>query len=379
MSYSDEYVYSLFKKTYQQAVLAKNEGNYALAEKKFNESADYLTRYSALSKGDGAREAKIQADRIRAIAKNVGSKAERPKARPFARDSVAQSGSFSDSEGSSDIFSDEDKDVRGFIEFYSKDDLKGGFESVIGLEEAKNAVTEYVVNPIKYARYYNYDFADNKAVLLEGPPGTGKTTFAKAVAKEIDQPFVLVNVASLVNCYVGETAKNIDKVFAWLRSYTEKNDCGITVFFDEFDEIAKKRGGDDKASASSVPALLRNLDGVKGNKSFLILANTNCMDMLDDGILDRFRKRIHIPLPNEKMRETFFRNKLAEIEDEYKENLDFPGFSKASDGFSGRTVTYVCDDFKYYVGGVKAGIKDGSDLNSVMYSLIDERKKRRSD
>lgn len=386
MSYSDEYVYSLFKKTYQQAVLAKNEGNYALAEKKFNESADYLTRYSALSKGDGAREAKNQADRIRAIAKTVGSKAERPKSRltvgGYGSGSVRQSVqpvSFSEQDGSSEVFSDEDKDVQGFIEFYSKDDLKGGFESVIGLEEAKNAVTEYVVNPIKYAKYYNYDFADNKAVLLEGPPGTGKTTFAKAVAKEIDQPFVLVNVASLVNCYVGETAKNIDKVFRWLRSYVEKNDCGITVFFDEFDEIAKKRGGDDKASASSVPALLRNLDGVKGNKSFLILANTNCMDMLDDGILDRFRKRIHIPLPDEKMRETFFRNKLAEIEDEYKENLDFAGFAKASDGFSGRTVTYVCDDFKYYVGGVKAGIKDGSDLNSVMYSLIDERKKRRGD
>ena len=260
-----------------------------------------------------------------------------------------------------------------YFTFFSAEDLKEGFEGVIGLEEAKEAVTEYVINPIKYPQHYNYSFADNKAVLLVGPPGTGKTTFAKAVAKEINQPFALINVAQLVNCYVGETGKNIDKVFAALRDYSERNNCGLTVFFDELDEIAKKRGGDDKASSSAVPALLRNMDGVKQNKNFLILANTNCMEMLDDGILDRFRKRIHIPLPDKNMRLAFFRGKLSELEAEYVNQLDIEGFAEMSEGLSGRTITYICDDFKYYVGGVKAGIKDGSDLNSIIYAAINQR------
>lgn len=378
MGYSDEYFYSMFKKCYEAAMNAKAAGNLAVAKRNFADASAYLMRFAQISSADNKEEMITQARRLKNIADMIkapteraggtyGGTAGRGEGRSFGQDTGAQySGNGTDG-------GDSDADMQQYFTFYGAEELTEGFESVIGLEEAKEAVTEYVINPIKYPQHYNYSFADNKAVLLEGPPGTGKTTFAKAVAKELDQPFALVNVAMLVNCYVGETGKNIDKVFAALRDYTERNNCGLTVFFDELDEIAKKRGGDDKASASAVPALLRNMDGVKQNKNFLILANTNCMEMLDDGILDRFRKRIHIPLPDKKMRLAFFKSKLSELEDEYKAMLDVEGFAEASEGLSGRTITYICDDFKYYVGGVKAGIKDGSDLNSVIYSAIEQR------
>ena len=387
MGYSDEYFYSMFKKCYEAAMNAKAAGNLALAKKNFGDASTFLMRFAQATSGANREEMIAQANRLKNIADMIVVPVQqmpmnnKGASGSFAQSTYAQNGYNQSSfgyygYGQTDQDQGEsisDEDMSQYFTFFSAEDLKEGFEGVIGLEEAKEAVTEYVINPIKYPQHYNYSFADNKAVLLEGPPGTGKTTFAKAVAKEINQPFALINVAQLVNCYVGETGKNIDKVFAALRDYSERNNCGLTVFFDELDEIAKKRGGDDKASSSAVPALLRNMDGVKQNKNFLILANTNCMEMLDDGILDRFRKRIHIPLPDKAMRLAFFKGKLKELEAEYVNQLDIEGFAEMSEGLSGRTITYICDDFKYYVGGVKAGIKDGSNLNAILYAAISQR------
>ena len=234
-------------------------------------------------------------------------------------------------------------------------------------------MTEYVILPHKHPEAYNYHFLDNRTILLEGPPGTGKTTFAKAVSKEIDQPFAIINVASLVNCYVGETAKNIDKVFAFLRDYTERQKCGVTVFIDELDEIAKRRGGDDKASEAAIPALLRNLDGMKGNKDFLILANTNRKDVIDSAILQRFRKQLFIPLPNAEMRKELFRQKLKEIEPSFLEQIDLDSAAENSDGLSGREITFVCDDFKYFLSRLKAGLTEES-VKEKFDALIREKR-----
>ena len=370
MALSDEYLYGNFKTNYDEALKAKQCGNLGAAKKKFEQAAFFLEQLSKRKSGTEAAELYNRAKRIKAIADaiTVASPAKPAAAKPSYTPAQADApASETDGDGT--------EGMEEYFTFYKADELGQGFKDVIGLDSAKESVTEYVINPVRYAEHYNYKFNDNKAILLEGPPGTGKTTFAKAVAKEINQPFVLVNVAALVNCYVGETAKNIDKVFVALRTYAEKHQCGLTVFFDEFDEIAKQRGGDDKASASAVPALLRNLDGIKQNKSFLILANTNCMELLDAGILDRFRKRIHIPLPDRNMRLSFFNTKLSELEAEYKEKLDFEHLADISEGLSGRTITYICDDFKYYVSGVKAGIKDGSDLNAVITASVNERVK----
>lgn len=386
MDFSKDYLYRNFEENFQSAVKAKEKGDLATAKEKFSESAKYMNLLAKYSVGAEREEKLSKANRLQAIADAIvvqpkAKETPRYSGKPFWQDanepSEKNSSSYSNTENSYERKADApelDDEMSAYISFFDADELEFGFEGVIGLEKAKSAVTEYVINPIRYPDAYAYSFADNKAVLLEGPPGTGKTTFAKAVAKEIRQPFVLVNVAALVNCYIGETAKNIDKVFAWLREFAEQRDCGVTVFFDELDEIAKKRGGDDKASASSVPALLRNMDGVKRNKGFLILANTNCPEMLDSGILDRFRKRIHIPLPDEGMREHFFRSKLSEVEKDFFDRLDFASYAKLSAGLSGRSITYICDDFKYLLASVKAGIKKVPDLNVAMAELIQESK-----
>ncbi|MBQ8358159.1 MAG: ATP-binding protein [Clostridia bacterium] len=377
MSFSKDYLYSRFEDSYNKGLKAKSMGDMAEAKRCLGEAASYMEMLARTSSGEDKAERMNRAARLRAVAQAI--KVPERRGAPAAGGNTYGAPTYNNTPaydtGTAGDGGAVEEDMQAYFSFFGADELEFGFEGVIGLDSAKHAVTEYVINPIRYPEAYHYQFADNKAVLLEGPPGTGKTTFAKAVAKEVSQPFVLVNVAALVNCYVGETGKNIDKVFAWLRRYTEENRCGITVFFDELDEIAKRRDGDDKASASAVPALLRNMDGVKRNKGFLILANTNCPEMLDAGILDRFRKRIHIPLPDEGMRRHFFKSKLSEVEPEFLEKLDLDAFAAASEGLSGRSITYICDDFKYALSAVQAGIRREDDLSAVMIGLIEESKR----
>lgn len=384
MNFSDEYLNSGFRKSYAEAMAAKNAGNLALAKEKFHAAADFLEKLALVAGPDKREEHMRNAARLHAVADAI-QPANRTPVQPPVEAPV--SGYNAGTDGSpTHIYPMEiehaaeevPSGMEQFFTFYQTEDLKG-FESVIGLEAAKAAVTEYVINPVLYPEAYNYSFLDNKAILLEGPPGTGKTTFAKAVAHEIHQPFALINVAALVNCYIGETGKNIDKVFAFLREYAERNKCGITVFFDELDEIAKRRGGDDKASEAAVPALLRNLDGVKGNRAFLILANTNRKDVLDTAILERFRKQIYIPLPDESMRLQLFSSKLSEIEERFSEKLDLSRAASISEGLSGRDITFLCDDFKYFLSKVKAGFADVGQLQEQLETLISERKNAKTE
>ena len=374
MGFSIDYIKELYDKAYKDGVKASETGNYALAKKKLYEAAVYAKKLAQLDSANSSLYEK-RAERLKGLSESInveslntavyGAQAAQSTT---GRASTGTTGSQASQQYDNQVNPNED--MSSFYTFFDVSQLTEGFESVIGLEEAKEAVTEYVINPIKYPDAYNYNFISSKCILLEGPPGTGKTTFAKAVAKEIEQPFVLVNVASLVNCYVGETGKTIDKVFNSLRDYVERYNCGITIFFDEFDEIAQSRGGEDKASQTAVPALLRNLDGVTENKNFLVLANTNCRDSLDSGILSRFRRKIYIPLPDANMRKQFFAKKLKQLEPQYFDLLDMDQLAEVSDGMSGRTITQVCDDYLHFVGSVKAGLKTCDDFNAALINIL---------
>ncbi len=364
MNFSREYLYGRFRTCYGEALSAKGMNDLARAKKCFYEAADYLGLIAGLG-GEERDPCLSQAERLRAVADAIVP-ANVPRA-----DVPVSAGGVQSVYPVAPASEEVPADMGQFFTFYLPGQL-AGFESVIGLEAAKEAVTDYVINPVRYPEAYNYSFLDNKAILLEGPPGTGKTTFAKAVAHEIRQPFALINVARLVNCYVGETGKNIDRVFAFLRDYAEKNNCGVTVFFDEFDEIAKRRGSDDKVSEAAVPALLRNLDGVRTNKAFLILANTNRKDMLDPAIAERFRKLIYIPLPDMGMREKLFAAKLADVEPRFSEQLDLHAAAEQSEGLSGRDISFICDDLKYRLSKFKAGLAEGTPAEELFF-LIRER------
>ena len=365
---SQKHLYECFEANYNAGNRAVAQKNYALAKEKFAAAAEYAGKLALVTDGKTKSDYSARAARLREIANAMDNYVKTNQ--PAPSNGSAQGSSYG-AQATQTYAQTEaiDDAMSQYVTFYRTDELEFGFEGVVGLEDAKDTVNNYVVLPHRHPEAYNYKFLDNKAMLLEGPPGTGKTTFAKAVAKEIDQPFAIVNVAALVNCYIGDTAKNIDKIFDYLRQYAEKNNCGVTVFFDELDEIAKSRGMDDKVSEAAVPALLRNLDGLKSNKNLLIIANTNRKDVLDRAILERFRRKIYIPLPDKTLRIKLFQGKLSDVESNFLEQLDFDQMGDASEGLSGRSIGQICDDFKHVLGQIKIGLTDG-DVMAHMMRLI---------
>jgi SpoVK/Ycf46/Vps4 family AAA+-type ATPase len=115
------------------------------------------------------------------------------------------------------------------------------------------------------------------------------------------------------------------------------------------------------------------MDGVKNNKGFLILANTNRKDMLDAAIAQRFRKLIYIPLPEEKDRRLLFDKKTSDIEEVYREQINYDRLAEISEGLSGRDITYICDDFKRELAKYKAGLNGDFEMQNTFEDLIYDR------
>ncbi len=361
MELREDILYENFKKCQAEALKAKEAGDIALAKNKLREAAGYMDKLALISSGSHRAKRHDMAVRVRSLADDI---APGTAARPVQTAAPQQR--------TEKPAADNEK-ITQYLTIVKRSELGAGFEGVIGLEDAKRAITEYIINPMRYPEEYNYNFIDNRAVLLEGPPGTGKTTFALAAAKEMNVPFALINVASLVNCYIGETAKNIDRIFEYIRNYAAANNTPVIAFFDEFDEVAKKRDSNDKTAEAAVPALLRNLDGVKRNKNLFVLANVNDKNWLDPAVAERFRKIIHIPLPDEAARRRLFCAKLCEVEQTFLERIDFAEAARLSEGLSGRDITFICDDFKHLLGGVKAKLVSEGDVNASLQKFISER------
>ncbi|MBD5132171.1 MAG: ATP-binding protein [Clostridiales bacterium] len=250
------------------------------------------------------------------------------------------------------------------------------FDDIIGLDEAKEAIRRLLIDPLNNPEAYKkYGLKAGGFILLEGPPGTGKTTFAKAAAHELGVPFAEVNANALVDSYIGKTGKNIDKLFREARNLAEKKKCPVVLFVDELDFLAQKRGGENKTAAEAVPTLIKQMDGFGTNADDLVLiAATNIKESLDTAVLSRFRNVINIPLPMEADRQKMFALKLKRVSEKDLAELDLMGAAKLSDGFSGRDITQVSLDFLSILAARDAQIKPvDKPLGELLNSLIIKR------
>lgn len=216
------------------------------------------------------------------------------------------------------------------------------FSDVAGEDEAKENLAEivdYLHNPKKYT---DVGASMPKGVLLVGPPGTGKTMLAKAVAGEANVPFFSMSGSEFVEMFVGMGASKVRDLF---KQAKEKAPC--IVFIDEIDAIGKKRdgqvGGNDERE-QTLNQLLTEMDGFDGSKGVVILAATNRPDSLDPALLrpGRFDRRIPVELPDLQGREEILKVHAKKIK--IADSVRFDEIAKAAVGASGAELANIVNE-----------------------------------
>lgn len=230
-------------------------------------------------------------------------------------------------------------------QIFDKDtNVKLNFNDVAGLEEAKTEVMEivdFLKNPKKYT---SLGGKIPKGALLIGPPGTGKTMLAKAVAGEANVPFFSISGSDFVEMFVGVGASRVRDLF---KQAKEKAPC--IVFIDEIDAVGRARGrnanfGSNDERENTLNQLLTEMDGFGTNMGVIILAATNRADILDRALMraGRFDRQIHVELPDLNEREAIFKVHLRPIK--LEKSFDISFMAKQTPGFSGADIANVCNE-----------------------------------
>lgn len=216
------------------------------------------------------------------------------------------------------------------------------FEDVAGEDEAKEnlaEVVDYLHNPDKYT---SVGASMPKGVLLVGPPGTGKTMLAKAVAGEANVPFFSMSGSEFVEMFVGMGASKVRDLFSQAK---EKAPC--IVFIDEIDAIGKKRdgqiGGNDERE-QTLNQLLTEMDGFEGNNGVIILAATNRPESLDPALTrpGRFDRRVPVELPDLQGREAILKVHARKVK--LAEDVDLHTIARMASGASGAELANIVNE-----------------------------------
>ena len=217
------------------------------------------------------------------------------------------------------------------------------FDDVAGEDEAKENLTEVVNYLHDPSKYQEIGASMPKGILLVGPPGTGKTMLAKAVAGEANVPFFSMSGSEFVEMFVGMGASKVRDLF---KQAKEKAPC--IVFIDEIDAIGQKRsggqyGGNDERE-QTLNQLLTEMDGFEGNNGVIILAATNRPESLDPALTrpGRFDRRVPVELPDLKGREAILQVHAKKIK--VAEDVDFNKIARMASGASGADLANIVNE-----------------------------------
>ncbi|EPS68723.1 hypothetical protein M569_06044, partial [Genlisea aurea] len=237
----------------------------------------------------------------------------------------------------------ESAEVRALAESLCRDIIRGSpdvkWESIKGLENAKRLLKEAVVMPIKYPKYFTGLLTPWKGILLFGPPGTGKTMLAKAVATECKTTFFNISASSIVSKWRGDSEKLVKVLFELARHHAPS-----TIFLDEIDAIISQRGearSEHEASRRLKTELLIQMDGLTRTDDLVfVLAATNLPWELDAAMLRRLEKRILVPLPEPEARRGMFEELLSSK----SERLPYDLLVEGTEGYSGSDIRLLCKE-----------------------------------
>ena len=213
------------------------------------------------------------------------------------------------------------------------------FEDVGGMEKLKQEVRDTVGLMLKHpddAERYGIDW---NGILLHGPPGVGKTFFARAIAGEYGMSLMHVSTGDLVASLVGGSARNIEKAFE-----TALQNLPCLLFFDEFDSVAQRRDNTpDQESRRTVNQLLTSLEAYRDERELLVMAATNSIEHLDPAVIrpGRFDRHIRIDLPDAEARRAIF---VAELDDRpAARTIDLDGLVTRTEGMTPAAIAKIVD------------------------------------
>ena len=244
------------------------------------------------------------------------------------------------------------------------------FADVAGEDEAKENLQEIVNYLHDPSKYKEIGASMPKGILLVGPPGTGKTMLAKAVAGESNVPFFSISGSEFVEMFVGMGASTVRDLF---RQAKEKAPC--IVFIDEIDAIGGKRsggqyGGGNDEREQTLNQLLTEMDGFEGNSGVIILAATNRPESLDPALTrpGRFDRRVPVELPDLKGREAILKVHAKKIK--VAEDVDFNKIARMASGASGAELANIVNEAALRAVRDGRGFATESDLEESIEVVI---------
>ena len=251
------------------------------------------------------------------------------------------------------------------------------FADVEGVDEAEESLAEIVDYLHNTEKYTSIGATMPKGVLLVGPPGTGKTMLAKAVAGEADVPFFSISGSEFVEMFVGMGASKVRDLF---RQAKEKAPC--IVFIDEIDAIGLKRsagamGGNDERE-QTLNQLLTEMDGFEGNSGVIILAATNRPDALDPALTrpGRFDRRVSVELPDLKGREAILKVHAKKVK--IADDVDFNRVARMASGASGAELANIVNEAALRAVRDGRGFATQADLEESIEVVIAGYQKKNS-